>query len=381
MSKKYLILLFLFLFSCKSKKDIAGDRIPIFAVDNTIIVDAKEEIKINDTLATYTDYYGDSSPLNKKIENFKIENLKPQKSYFSNIAIVDKTLYYIDKNGKFNGQKKVFDRVFKIKLSYSDDIIYAISGTNTVVAVEKDGNLKWNKNINSIPISTPIADAENLYLITNDNKTYCLNNKDGTIKWVHYGSNKNTKILGVANPVIYENYVIVAYSSGDLFVLNKKTGEMVQNFNLVNRGYLGSAFDLTDLDSTPIIKGKTLIASANNGSTIAVDLQTMKILWKKSVSTLANIVVNGDFLYMINTDNILVAMSLKDGKIVWYLGLGSEFLYKSMMFANGEIYVFSEKNYKIITPKGEEKSTVKGKLKLYSNNPISVEGVLYGVGE
>jgi hypothetical protein len=73
-------------------------------------------------------------------------------------------------------------------------------------------------------------------------------------------------------------------------------------------------------------------------------------------------------------------MSLNDGKIAWYLSLGDEFLYKSIMFANNDIYVFSDKNYKNISPiKGELKNTVKVKLKLYAN-PVSIDGVLYGVG-
>lgn len=367
--------------SCKSSKNIVGVRERIFSDTVKLSIGGDGEIEINKNINSYKNYYGDGSILNDKIENFKWRNFAFEKPLFSNPIFINGKLFYVDSKGRLNGKVRVLPSVVRAKISFYDNAIYATSGTDIIAAFEKDGTDKWTKKLSVVPISSPVVDGDNLYFITNDNKTYCLSASDGGIKWIHYGGNNTTKMLGVANPVIYNNYLITSYSSGDLFILNKHTGEIISAANLVSKNSLSSVFNLTDIDSTPTIKDGILVASANNGDTVGFDLKTMQVLWKISVATLSNIIVNGDFIYLISTDNALIAVNFRTGNVKWSVPLG-ENLYKTMIFANNKVIVFGEQGYKVIDPiAGKIEKRKEVGLVLYSN-PIFIEGQgLYGVGK
>lgn len=400
----------IFLVSCSHKKEIAGERKNIFLNSSTKIEISNQ--KRNITLAdlnTYQNYYGDNSILNKNIENYKVDNFDferlsisrkkfgVKRYYFSNPIIVNNIIYTLDTKGNLLAKNKIdFKTLWKIKvierdnfinyyggkISFYNDVIFITSRTNDIIAINTDGTIKWKKRINSVPISTPVIDNNTLYTITNDNKLYAMDTQDGRIKWIHYGNSKDSTIFGSADPVIYKNYVIASYSSGELFVLNKDTGENIFNTNLTGRYFIFSNFELTDIDSTPQIKNNILVATANNGITIGLNLNNMQILWKQNFASLTNILINNDFVYLITTDNILINMNLKDGKVNYFTQLPQYvnekkkkgfIYYKSMIFANNKLLTFNNVNeYKIINPlNGEIEKTEETPFSLY-NKPFSI---------
>ncbi len=416
--KKIIVIfsLVIFLSSCSGKKEIIGERKDIFLDSSTKLELSKQ--KQNITIAnadTYQNYYGDNSTLNKAIETYKVDNFDFQKFsisrkklgvkhyYFSNPIIVNDIIYMLDTKGnliakdKNNFSKPIwktkviekdnFMNYYGGKISFYNNTIFLTSRLNDIVAVNNDGTIRWKKKINAIPISTPVIDNNTIYTITNDNKLYALNAEDGRIKWIHYGSSKDSAIFGSADPIIYKNYVIASYSSGELFVLNKNNGEVVFDTKLIGRYFLFSNFELTDIDSTPQIKNNILVATANNGITIGLDLDSMKILWKQNLSSLTNILINNNFVYLITADNILVNMNLKDGKINYFTKLpryANEkkqkgiVYYKSMIFANDKLLAFNNLNeYKIINSLTGEVEGIKKMPFNFCNKPFSLNGKIF----
>ncbi len=418
--KKFLsmFLLILLLISCDKKKPILGERKAIFLNNNSILVDGGlNDIKISNA-KTFINYYGNDSLLNQEIVNYKVDSLEfneysisrkkfgVKTYFFSSPVIVGNIIYYLDTNGNLiaknlNNMEKVlwktriierynFINYYGGKLSFYYDTIYITTRLNEVIAVDKDGTMKWRKKLNTIPISTPVIEGDSLYVITNDNKLYALDTEDGRIKWISYGNVKDSAILGSANPVIYGDYVIASYSSGELFILNKNTGETVFNLNLTGKYMIFSNFELTDIDSTPAVKDGILIATANNGITVAIDLETMKVMWKHNLASLTNVIIDEDLVFLITTDNTMVCLNLVDGKINWFkefdrykdmINKKDMIFYRNIALINGKLYAFNNINqYKIINPlNGELEDTVDTLFMLYSI-PYSLDGKLYSIG-
>lgn len=418
--KKFLsiFVLFLLLVSCDKKKPILGDRKDIFLNDVSIRIDGNlDNIKISN-YKTFINYYGNGSLLNQDIENYRVNSLEfneygisskkmgVKTYFFSSPIIVSNIIYYLDTNGNLiakdiNDMQKVlwktkiierfnFINYYGGKLSFYYDTIYATTRLNEIIAINKDGTIKWRKKLNTIPISTPVIEGDNLYVITNDNKLYALDVNDGRIKWISYGNVKDSAILGSANPVIYGDYVVASYSSGELFILNKNTGETVFNLNLTGKYMIFSNFELTDIDSTPVVKDGILIATANNGITVAIDLETMKVMWRHNLASLTNVLIDDDFVFLITTDNNVVCLNLVNGKINWFRELDKYkdmikkkdmIFYRSLALINGKLYAFNNVNqYKIINPlNGDLENTVNTAFMLYTI-PYSLDGRLYGIG-
>lgn len=417
MKKILIFILLLTIVACSKKKPILGERKDIFVASSNIEITGNlKNIKI-EKAKTLDNYYGDSSILNKGIENYNInsmsfveEGVSKKKFgidhyYFSNPAVVDGVVYYLDMRGFLNAKNLKDDKVlWKVKivtggdikdyyvgkLSFYNDNIYMTVGMNEIISVTKDGLINWRKKFNTIPNSVPVIENDNIFIITQDNKLYCIDTADGRIKWIHYGTVKDSGILGSANPVIYKNYVISAYSSGELFVVNKHTGESVFSTNLVGRYSIFSNFELTDIDSTPIIKNDILIATANNGVTIAINLNNFKEVWRQNLPSLTNVVVNGNFIYMMTTDNIVLCLNLSDGKINWFKKLDKYknmnkkdgvIYYKSLIFINGNLYTFNNiGQYKAINPLDGNIVEEKELPFVLIGIPVSIQNNFFGFG-
>jgi len=413
-----IVLLILSLPSCDKKQPILGERKDIFLNNTSIQVsENRDTIKVSES-ETFTNYYGNNSLLNSEIENYKVNSLEFNEYYisskkfgvknyfFSSPVIVDGIIYYLDTYGhlvakNINNMKKalwkvrIIDRPNLInyyggKLSFYSGTIYATTRLNEIIAINRDGSIKWRKKLNTIPISTPVIQDNSLYVITNDNKLYALDTDDGRIKWISYGNVKDSAILGSANPVIYGDYVIASYSSGELFILNKNTGETIFNLNLTGKYMIFSNFELTDIDSTPVIKDDILIATANNGITVAINLETMKVIWRHNLASLTNILIDSSFVYLMTTDNIVVCLNLTNGQINWFTELDKYkdpvhkkdmIFYRSIALINGKLYAFNNVNqYKIINPiNGKLENTITTPFMLYTI-PYSLNNKIYGIG-
>jgi outer membrane protein assembly factor BamB len=296
-------------------------------------------------------------------------------------------------NQKITWKKKIFpSKILKNyqipKISYNDQAIFAIAGSNRIVAADAgSGNIIWTKDISSLPISTPISNGKLVFVTTNDNRLYALDVINGEIKWTHNGILKNTAILGSADPVIAKNMVIAAYSSGEIYALNQETGEVIWTQDLNTSKIDNSDFYLNDIDATPIIRGNVIYTIGNGGLMMAINLKGGKIIWKKEISGITDFWLAGDFIYLINNENKLLAISQKNGAIKWISQLPSlknpkkaesKIIYSGVIMAGNKLIV-TDSNGKllIISPlEGKVEKEIKLSYQLYQNS-IIVNSKLY----
>lgn len=424
----------LFLLNSCADKDKDYDKskaISAFANNEILSVDKKLE-KINITIPRQQENksWGGSAALrNQEVENFTKTFDKEKKffgksekislsvldTYWSGYkpsydgrfvfspAIGDGKIFLLNVSGKLTARdlttkkeiwkSRIFPKEFlknyqNPKIFFSKGKIFAIAGTNRIIAASAtDGKIIWSKDISSIPISTPVSDGNLVYVSTNDNKTYAFKEAGGELVFVHSGIVKQTAIFGAADPVIYKNSLLISYSSGEIYCLNKSTGAEIWSQNLNLNKAVTSDFYLNDIDATPIVKKDVVYAIGNGGLMIAADAKTGNILWKKEVAGLSDFWFAGDFLFVINNDNKLLSIHAKTGGIKWISQLPylakknkpeTKIIYNSVIMAgdkllildtNGEILIASPFN-------GEIEKTIKVGKEIYNSLAI-VENVIY----
>ena len=381
-----IVLFFTILISC-SKKEQIQDAISIFPDLNIIQLDdslKEKSIKLpqqqeNDS---WTGRSNIANLLN--IENFsfsdKINDSDSSiysykflgKNHRASPPIIHKnTAYLIDhkgritsfdlKNNKKNWQIKPFKTKFKNgKIYLNNGKLFATSGYNYLAAIdiEKESVL-WSKKINSLIISAPIASKEQVLAITSDNKTYAFNANNGNINWIHEAIDKNTAILGASDPVFYKNHVFSSYSSGEIYVLNQKNGEIGWFYNLNINKAINSDFILNDIDNVPIIKDDIIYAVGNGGLMMAIKINNGAVLWKSKIASISDFWIVNDFIYLIDSDNNLLCLDRKFGKVKWHAQLDKniddKITYHGLIMA-GDNLILSNSNKEIllISPKNGE---------------------------
>lgn len=302
------------------------------------------------------------------------------------------TAYYLSTKDKI-WERRVFARKYlknyqNPKIGYFNNQIFAIAGTNEIAAINaKSGEILWSKSISSIPISTPASDGKSLYVTTTDNKTYALDTTDGKLLWTSSGINKTTAIFGAADPVIYKNSLLVSYSSGEIYALNKNSGDPLWSQDLNLNKAINSDFYLNDIDATPLVKNGLIYSIGNGGLMMAIDAKNGNYLWKKEIAGISDFWAIDDFLYVINNDNKLIALYKKTGAIKWTLQLPNfknkkdpetKFIYNGIIMAGDKLLISDSRGSLLIASPidGHIEQTFKINQKI-SHPPIVVNGKIY----
>lgn len=406
----------IFLSSCSTSKKIDDkNAVPVFLEDDAVKVDDEvKDVDINLPRQIYNKAWLPNN--NQEIENFSFKNdtLKVENNWenfrlsyggrrvFAPV-INNNRIYHLDVKGNLYAKtlpgltllwkKRLVDSTFvrdftNGKLSFKNDKIFVSTGYNFIFGIEaKTGEILWKKRLSSIPISAPISDGSNVYVITNDNKTYALSTKDGSIVWTHSGILKPTGIIGAANPVIYGSYIISAYSSGEVYVLKKQSGEASWVHDLNANKIDNSDFVLNDVDATPIVKNDVVYAIGNGGLMSAIRVSDGAQIWQKELASIADFWLAGDFIYLVNNDNQLICLHKKTGGIKWFSDLkkylndkktDSKIIYNGILMAGDRLFMTNSNHELIVASPFDGKVLQTKELNgAIFHSPIIVNGKIY----
>ncbi len=421
--KTFFIASILFLQNCSD--DVTYDKekaVLAFADTGTLTVDESlknTEIKI--PKQQNFDFSAGFESKNQQIENFYFSQIKPKKflnkssttwsgsrpffgkSFVFEPAITSDKIFLLDARGNLfaydiKTKKKIFkNRIFAKrylknyqtpKISYFNDTIYAIAGSNEIVASNAiDGKILWSKTILSLPVSKPVSDGKLVYTTTSDNKTYALNATTGELVWTASGVSKPTAILGSSNPIIYKENLIVSYASGEIYALDKNTGEPLWSQNLNVNKATDSDFYLNDIDATPIIKNNIIFAIGNGGLMMAIDIKTGNYLWKKEIATITDFFAASEFLFVIDNHDKLIALSQKNGAIKYISQLPdyknkkksqSKIIYNGIILAGNKLIISDSRGRLLVAALQDGKIEQEFKInqKIF-HSPIVVNGKIY----
>lgn len=376
--------------SASSQNQLAENLMKNFAQKNRGLFggffDKTKEISLEISSSTWFLYRG------KLVEHFVFSPIiKDGKIFVFNTS--GRLFCYDLTSGKALWKSPIFERsILKNyrtpKIGYADEKIFAIAGTNKIAAASaQDGKLLWLKEISSIPISSPVSDGKLVYVSTNDNKLYAFDVVSGDLIWVQSGISRSTAILGVADPVIVDDLLIVAYSSGEIYALKKDSGEAAWSQDLNISKATGSDFYLNDIDATPLVKDGFVYTVGNGGLTAAIRLKDGSFLWKKQLSGIVDFWMAGDFLFMIDNSDRLISMSKKTGGIKWISQLPylkkenkpeTKIFYSGLVLA-GDKLLISRNDGQLLAASpfdGKIEATLKFDKKI-SHSPIVVNDKIY----
>ena len=226
-----------------------------------------------------------------------------------------------------------------------------------------------------------------VYVATNDNKTYAFDVENGEIAWVQSGIARATAILGAADPLIVGDFVIVSYSSGEIYAIKKQSGETVWSQDLNLSRATSSDFYLNDIDATPLVKDGIVYAIGNGGVMAAMRLKDGNFLWKKQIAGIVDFWLAGEFLFVIDNSDRLLAVSRKSGGIKWSSQLPyllksdkpqSKIFYSGLVMAGNKLLISRADGQLIVASPldGKIEKTFKVDKKI-SHSPIVVNDKIY----
>ncbi|KQN07779.1 PQQ-binding-like beta-propeller repeat protein [Sphingomonas aurantiaca] len=203
-------------------------------------------------------------------------------------------------------------------VSYDDGKLYATDGVGDVVAMNAaDGAILWRAKPGAPLRGSPTVANGAVYVLTQDNQVFSLNQTDGKVQWVQSGTLETQGVFGVAAPAVSQGTVVAGFSSGELSAYRYENGRILWQDALSRTSVTTSVSSLSDIDAAPVIDGGRVYAVGQGGRMVALELSTGQRLWEQNFAGISTPWIAGEWLFVVTDDARLVCLSRSNGKARW----------------------------------------------------------------
>lgn len=216
------------------------------------------------------------------------------------------------------GDPKEDDPVIGGGIAFSGGALYVTNGYNELLAVKPaDGKLFWRKKIPTPSRAAPTIMDTRVFVTTLDNRLLAMNASDGNLLWEYTGMSESAGLIGAASPAASNDLVLPAFSSGEITALRVENGAVAWTDNLSSVRSAGGLESLADIKAQPVFDKGLVIAISFSGRIAAIDSSSGNRVWQREISGYNTPWVAGNHIFLLTTDNQLVALGRESGIIRW----------------------------------------------------------------
>ena len=299
-------------------------------------------------------------------------------------------IYSLQKNilmKKFNFYKKKYkNKKIKLNLNIENNIVYISDNIGYIYAYDIQlDKIIWAKK-NNIPFRSNLKLSSNFLILANQNNDlHFFNKKNGNL----------IKLIPSEETVINNNFenkislsddeVFFLNTYGSLYSVDNKSFNLKWFINL-NKTLEKNLSNLFFGSAIVFYENKILLSS--NENFYIINSKNGSIINKKNFSSYFNPIINNGFVFLLTKNNLLVALNLKDGEIIYSYDLAQEtadflntkkknLIIKNILMVNDKIFVILENSYVIkLNIYGKIDNIIKLPSKL-KTQPIIVNNKLF----
>ena len=146
--------------------------------------------------------------------------------------------------------------------AYGDGKVFIGSSDGTLYALTTNGTLSWKYDLGNKVLSSASLDLwnNNLYIGSDNDNLTCLDIRNGAFKGAYKtgGDIRST-------PAIYDDKIVFGSNDGNLYILNKFTGEVKLSYNP------GAYLFNTPISSSPVVYGQSIFFAGEDGYVYSLD--------------------------------------------------------------------------------------------------------------
>ena len=203
-------------------------------------------------------------------------------------------------------------------LASNGNQIFATTGFGEVVALDAaSGEIKWRYKASS-PFRAAPAVANGLVIaVTRSNRGIALTTGGGQLAWRLDGISASAGLLGGASPAISGGLAVLPFASGEVIGVEMSSGRRIWSAVLggARRGLARSS--ISDVTGDPVIAGRAVVTANQSGRMVAIDGQSGRRGWTRSIGSVGPIWAAGDSIYVVSDDSTLQRLSLGNGGTIW----------------------------------------------------------------
>ncbi|MDD4557198.1 MAG: PQQ-binding-like beta-propeller repeat protein [Alphaproteobacteria bacterium] len=279
-------------------------------------------------------------------------------------VVAGRVVFTIDSEAKvtairIDDGKEVWDRKLKpsdksqrdvsmkgagIAVSLMQKRVFATTGYGSVYALDIfTGKRIWKFDAEAPIRISPTIGGGLIFFQTIDNTLIALDAMTGQEAWRFKTIGEATVLVGGASSAYNygKDVLIAAFSTGEIRAFKASTGSPLWSDFLISRNRMNSNSSINSINSNPIIDGDVVYAVGNNNVLVALDLRTGTRIWEKEIGSMNPMSVVGNSLFVLTSNLEMAALNKRNGDIVWStkISAGKDLEKKVGAFAAGPILI------------------------------------------
>lgn len=206
-------------------------------------------------------------------------------------------------------------------IAYADKTLYVTTGNGQLRALDAvTGKKKWGITIGAPVRGAPAVSQGTVVVLTADNQTFAYDVTNGTPKWEHRGIRESAGYFSTISPVISQDVVIAAYSSGEVFAIRLDTGSVLWNDTMSNSARTKASAVFSGVDADPIVQDGVVVVTSS-GEMQASALLNGRPLWQQHIGAHSTPWSAGNVVYVLSDTHDVAALLKRDGTVRWATSL------------------------------------------------------------
>ncbi|MCF8495622.1 MAG: PQQ-binding-like beta-propeller repeat protein [Alphaproteobacteria bacterium] len=251
--------------------------------------------------------------------------------------------------GKLVWQTNVMDKneddpVIAGGISYAGGLLYVTNGYDEILAVKPStGEILWHKPLPTPSRAAPTIINGRIFVATLDSRLLALSAEDGALLWEYTGLSEVAGLVGAASPAANNDIVVPVFSSGEITALRVENGSVAWSDNISGVRKLGGLEALPDIKALPVLDKGLVLGVSFGGRLVAIDERTGTRLWQREIGSSNTPWIAGNHVFLLSTDNQLVAVGRDNGVIRWVSKIGNAqskpLFFTGPVLAGGRLFI------------------------------------------
>ena len=226
----------------------------------------------------------------------------------------------------------------KVFIGSEDGRVYALD--------EKSGDQVWTTRVSGEVLSPPAVDRALVLVSTSRDELIAVDPDSGKKKWVIPAHQiPSLSIRGSSTPLTASDSVFWGTASGYLAMASLSSGKLVSKSPIDLPRGVNEIDRIVDVDSSPLITGSMLFATAYQGELIAFDLKSGTVKWKHRCSSVLDMISDGVTIFLSTEKDHIVALDIRSGKERWINNKLENRLVTAPVLVGGHVVVGDSQGY------------------------------------
>ena len=256
---------------------------------------------------------------------------------------------------KYNFYKKKYKKINKfLNILVEDNIIFVADNIGYLYSYDYEKNkILWAKK-HQVGFRSNVKILNDKLITSDENNNLIFFNKEtGEVLKLIPTEETIVKNQFVNNIAINNNITLFLNTYGSLYAINSETMKILWFLNL------NQSLDLNPSNlfySNQIVTDKEKIFVSSNKNTYIINLLSGGVIYKKNFSSKFKPIIINNYLFSITNNNLLIAMNIDNGKIIYSLNINQEIAnftgtkknevqFKNLFFLNDKLMVFLKNSY------------------------------------